>query len=241
MSDFFAPAVSDHEAAQNAERSTERATARTAEPTRPDVRIPLGLRRFAGASLLAFPPLFSAGMVFSPLQTEPGEAGYIASLAADPFTSMLSANLLHHSWVFLALGVMGLVALTARRGRTWVSIAAAVVAFGAVQMSGLLLSDWFLIAAGNSFSSEEAVAFDAMAKDASLMPWFLSAQLFTMIGLPVLSLGLARARVVSWWIAPLPLLAFAVPMLNLGAVAALAFVPLMAPFIIAGVKLIRQR
>ncbi len=224
MSDLFAPVVAERPVAQTEGH-----------------RIPRGLLRFAGAALVAYPLLFSAGMLFSPPQVEEGEAGYIASLAADPFTSIVSANLLHYSWVALALGVMGLVTLVGRRGRAWVSIAAVLVAFGSVQMSGLLLSDWFLIAAGNVLSPEQAFTLNEVAKDASVAVWAIGAQVFTLLGIPALTMGLARARVASWWIAPLPLLAFVVPMFNLGPVAAVAFVPLMAPVIVAGVKLIRQR
>jgi len=180
-------------------------------------------------------------MLFSPPQLEEGEAGYIASLAADPAASLLSANLLHYSWVALALGVMGVVALTGARGRGWVSVNAVLVALGAVQMSGLLLSDWFLIAAGNVLTPEQALTLDAAAKEGSVLVWLVSAQLFTMLGLPALTMGLARAKVVSWWIAPLPLLAFVVPMFNLGPIAAIAFVPLMAPVLVAGTKLVRLR
>jgi hypothetical protein len=222
MTDIFAPAVA-------------------ASPARAEERhIPRGLFRFAGVALTAFPLLFAGGMLFSPAQTEPGEAGYIASLAADPAASLLSANLLHYAWVALALGVMGVIGLVGRRGRAWVSIAAVVVALGAVQMSGLLLSDWFLIAAGNTLPMEQALALDGAAKELSVVVWLMSAQVATMLGIPALTLGLARARVVSWWIAPLPLLAFIVPMFNLGPIAAIAFVPLMAPVIVAGVKLIRH-
>ena len=209
----------------------------------PAPRIPRWLFRFAGIALVAFPILFALGMVFSPAQTEPGDAGYIEALAADPATSILSASLLHYSWVALALGVMGVVALvTTRRGRIWVPIAAVVVAFGAVQMSGLLLSDWFQIGMGTALPIEDALAANEAARQGfELISWMLSAQVFTLLGIPVLSLGLARARVVSWWIAPMPLLGFIVPMFNLGWIAALAFVPLMAPIITAGVKLVRSK
>lgn len=227
MSDLFAPAVAARDAST---------AARTA-----DHRVPRALSRFAGLALIAFPVLFSAGMLFSPPQTQDGEAGYIASLAADPAVSFLSTNLLHHAWVALALGVMGVILLVGRRGRAWVSLTAVLVAFGSIQMSGLLLSDWFLAAAGNVLSGEDALLLDATAKDPSMMPWFLTAQVFTLLGLPALTFGLARARVVSWWIAPLPLVAFVIPMLNLGPIAAIAFVPLMAPVILAGIALLRQR
>lgn len=231
MSDLFAPVASANRAQTEAARSE----------TVADRRVPRWLTKFAGVALISFPVLFSAGMVFSPQQTEEGDAGYIASLAADPATSELSANLLHHSWVALALGVMGLILLVGQRGRLWVSLAAVGVAFGSIQMSGLLLSDWFLIAAGNVLTMDQAVLLNEAAKSPSMMPWFLTAQLFSLLGLPVLMMGLARAKVVSWWLTPLPLVAFFVPVLNIGIFAALAFVPLMAPVIIAGVKLFRLR
>jgi hypothetical protein len=206
-------------------------------------RIPVALFRFAGAALLLFPVLFSLGMVFSPPQLEEGEAGYIQSLAADPAVSILSATFLHYAWVALALGVVGVVGLVATpRGRTWVAITSVVVAFGAVQMSGLLLSDWFLVGMGTGLPIEDAVAVDALAKDDVFVTiWGITGQVAGLLGILALSLGLARARVVSWWIAPLPLLAFVVPMFNLGPIAAVAFVPLMAPVLVAGVKLLRIR
>lgn len=213
------------------------------EATPAERRIPTPLFRFAGVALILFPVLFTLGMIFSPPQTAPGEAGYIESLAADPGVSILSATFLHYAWVALALGVMGVIGLVAsRRGRAWVAIAAVVVAFGAVQMSGLLLSDWFLIGMGTTLPIEQAVEVDAAAKQGvAVLVWLMSAQAAAMLGVPALTLGLARARVISWWIAPLPIAAFVVPMFNLGVVAAIAFLPLMAPVIVAGVKLVRQK
>ena len=231
MSDLFAPV------ATGLVESPELTSADSVATS--DRHIPRGLVRLAGAALISFPLLFGAGMLFSPPQTVDGEAGYIASLAADPATSYLSANLLHHSWVALALGVMGVILLVGRCGRGWVSVAAALVAFGSVQMSGLLLSDWFLAAAGNVLTPDQALLLNTTAKDATILPWLISAQVFTLLGIPALTLGLARAKVVTWWIAPLPVLAFVVPMFNLGPIAAIAFVPLMAPVIVAGVKLLR--
>lgn len=231
MTDIFAPALSQSGAGRLDPAVTPA----------DDRSFPRWMLRLAGVGLIAYPVLFGAGMLFSPPQPEEGEAGYIASLAADPAASLLSANLLHYSWVALALGVMGVVALTGARGRGWVSVNAVLVALGAVQMSGLLLSDWFLIAAGNVLTPEQALTLDAAAKEGSVLVWLVSAQLFTLLGLPALTMGLARAKVVSWWIAPLPLLAFVVPMFNLGPIAVIAFVPLMAPVLVAGTKLVRLR
>ncbi|GAA2229202.1 hypothetical protein N1031_06175 [Herbiconiux moechotypicola] len=247
MSDIFAPAVSGSPESTTAGTAVAGAASgpgrdRTGRDLDAVNRVvPTGLRRVAGIALTAFPLLFAGGMLFSPPQTAEGDAGYIASLAADPATSILSANLLHYSWVALALGVMGLITLVGRRGRVWVSLLATIVGFGAVQMSGLLLSDWFLVAAGNVLTPEQALALDGAAKEGSVAVWLITAQLFTLVGIPLLTLGLARARVVSWWIAPLPFLAFVVPMFNLGPIAAIAFVPLMAPVIVAGLKLVRAR
>ncbi|WP_207453386.1 hypothetical protein [Desertivibrio insolitus] len=204
-------------------------------------RIPV-LPRLGGAALVVAPLLMLGGMLTSPLQTEPGTAGYIQSLAADPALSLASANFLHYAWVAMAAGALATIALLrGRRGRVWLSISAVLVFFGAIQMSGLLLSDWFLISAGNLLPIEEAVAMDTAAKETSALVWLLSAQLSAILGIASLSLALARAKVVSWWVAPLGIVPFVVMALNLGWVGAVVGTIAFAPLVIAGVKLLRGR
>ncbi|BDI23416.1 hypothetical protein [Herbiconiux sp. L3-i23] len=217
---------------------------KTPAPAIPAARTsaPTLLARLGGVALIAAPLLLMGGALTSPPQTAPGQAGYIESLAADPAVSLLSANLFHYGWVAFALGALATIALvTGRRGRVWVRIAAVVLAFGAIQMSGLLLSDWFLIGAGNALPIDQAVAVDTAAKESSALVWLITAQVGTLLAVPALTLGLARARVLSWWIAPLAALPFVVLALNLGPFGAVLGTLLYAPVFIAGAKLVAGR
>lgn len=172
------------------------------------------LQLLGGASFIAAPLLFAAGAWTSPPQDGEGDAGYIASLADDPTLSSISATFFHYSWVlyaFAALAAIGLV--RGPRGRRLTMVGGLAAAFGAIQFTGLLLSDWFLASLGNEVSSEQAVAVFHGIGDAGFASWMLSAKLFGLLGFPVLYAGLARAGVISWWlVAPsvLTIVAFAV-------------------------------
>lgn len=177
-----------------------------------------------GASFIAAPLLFAAGAWTSPPQDDPGDAGYIASLAEDPTLSSISATLFHYSWVlyaFAALAAIGLV--RGRRGRRLTTVGGLAAAFGSIQFTGLLLSDWFLASLGNEVSMEQAVQVFHGIGDPGFAAWMLSAKLFGLLGFPVLYAGLARAGVISWWlVAPslLPMVAFAMVPGPLGIVVA---------------------
>lgn len=203
---------------------------------------PNRLQRFGGIGLIAAPLLFTGGMLTSPEQTGPGTAGYIESLAADPALSLWSANLLHYGWVALALGAIATIGLLrGRRGRIFLPIAAVLVAFGAIQMSGLLLSDWFLISAGNTLAIEDAVLMDSTAKEWTSAIWQYSGMGSALLGMGLLSLALARAKAVSWWIAPLGFLPWVVPAFGLGPIGVFIALACYAPLLVAGVRLVTAR
>ena len=203
---------------------------------------PNRLQRIGGAGLIAAPLLFTGGMLTSPQQTSPGTEGYIESLAADPALSLWSANLLHYGWVALAFGALAAIGLLrGRRGRIFLPIAAVLVAFGAIQMSGLLLSDWFLVSAGNTLAIEDAVLMDSTAKEWTSAIWQFSAMGSALLGMGLLSLALARAKAVSWWIAPLGFLPWVVPAFGLGPVGVVIALVCSAPLVVAGVRLVAAR
>ncbi|MBN9613084.1 MAG: hypothetical protein J0H64_06430, partial [Actinobacteria bacterium] len=162
--------------------------------------------------------------------------------AADPALSLWSANLLHYGWVALALGaIAALGLLRGARGRVFVSIAAVLLCVGAIQMSGLLLSDWFLVSAGNTLPIDDAVRMDEAAKEGSIEIWRLTGMLGGILGIGLMSLALARAKAISWWIAPLGFLPWIVPALGLGAVGALLAFACYLPLLIAGIRLVSAR
>lgn len=203
---------------------------------------PTLLQRLGGVALAVSGVLFAGGMFTSPPQTSEGTAGYIESLAADPALSLVSANLLHYGWVALAIGgVSALGLLRSRRGRVFLPLAVAIVVFGAIQMSGLLLSDWFLVSAGNTLPIDLAVTMDAAAKDWSVGIWQYSGMIGGLLGTGILSLALARARAVSWWIAPLAFLPWILPPIVGGALGAVVGLVCFAPLMVAGVRLVLAR
>ncbi len=185
----------------------------------PSLRRPVQL--IAGVALLATPLLVVGGILTSPPQQSRSTADYIESLARDPWLSSVSATLLHYGWIALAFGLvvaMGLV--RGRRGRVLTLVGGVLGGFSAVQMSGLMLNDYFLVALGNHLASAEAVGVaDAMMLHGDVLStlWWQSAK--AAILLPVLLYaGLARAGVIPWWSVPLSLFPMVAPYVVMGLV-----------------------
>lgn len=200
------------------------------------------LGALAGLASFAAPLLFVGGAVTSPPQESNAADDYVASLAADPWLSGLSANLFHYSWVlfaFAALAGIGLV--RGRRGRALTTAGGLAAAFGSIQFTGLLYSDWMNVALGSHLTIADAVAvFESVSAAPSMVAWMLSAKVFGLLGFPVLYAGLARAGVLSWWLVPLSLL----PMVAFGVIGgpvgiALA-VACYAPSYVVGVRLVQR-
>jgi hypothetical protein len=195
-----------------------------------------------GISSLAAPLLFVAGAATSPPQESPAADDYIASLAADPTLSGISANLFHFSWVLFAFAALAAVGLVrGRRGRALTLVGGLAAAFGSIQFTGLLYSDWMNVATGNQLSAADALAvFEHVTSAPSIAFWLLSAKVFGLLGFPVLYAGLARAGVISWWLVPLsllPMVAFGV----LGGVLGLALAAVLyAPSYVVGVRLLQR-
>jgi hypothetical protein len=197
------------------------------------------LGALGGGALIAAPLLITAGAATSPPQESDAPADYIASLAADPVLTSVSASLFHYGWVLFAFGAIAAIGLVrGRRGRALTTVGAVLGAFGSIQLSGLLLSDWYLAGLGNTVSMDDAVAVFTGIQDPGFALWMLTAKAGAILFLPVMFVGLARAGVLSWWIAPLPLfsmIAFGVVGGPVGIALAAA---LYAPSYVAGARLL---
>ncbi len=218
-------------------------TPRSAEPARADDIGPSPVLRMLGAGCMAAAPLlFLAGAATSPPQEDGSAEAYIDSLGNDPFLTGLSANLFHYSWVafaFAALAAIGLV--RGRRGRALTVAGGLAAAFGSIQFTGLLYSDWVLAALDNELTMTQAVTvFEHINGAPSVVIWLLTAKVFGLLGFPVLFAGLARAGVIAWWLVPLsllPMVAFGV----LGGVAGLvAGLACYAPNFVVAARLARR-
>lgn len=189
-------------------------TDRPAEPTE-HATTRGGLQTLAGVALAAAPLLLAGAGWTSPPQADDSDAAYITSLAEDPTLTAISANLFHYSWILFAFGALAAIGLVrGRRGRVLAMLGGLGGAFGAIQISGLLLNDWHLAALGTELPLDQAVeVFQVTSSAPSIAVWLATGQLLSFVGFPVLYAGLARAGVLSWWLvplAPLPLFAFAV-------------------------------
>ena len=183
------------------------------------LRKPLSI--IGGAAMLVTPLLIIGGELSSPPQASRAMGDYIESLARDPGLTSISATLLHYGWVTMALGL--LVAMTlvrGRKGRILTLIGGLAGGFVSVQMSALMLNDYFLDALGNNLAMGDAVKVaNAMMVEGDLWShvWWQSGKL--VILLPVLLYaGLARAGVISWWLVPLSLFPMVAPYLVMGMV-----------------------
>ena len=199
------------------------------------------LGALGGGALIAAPLLITAGAATSPPQESDAPSDYIASLAADPVLTSVSASLFHYGWVLFAFGAIAAIGLVrGRRGRGVTTVGALLGAFGSIQLSGMLLSDWFLASLGNTVSPDEAVAVFTGLGDASFSVWMLTAKVGAILFLPVMFMGLARAGVLSWWIAPLPLFSMVAFGVIGGPVGIVLAAALYAPSYVAGARLVAR-
>lgn len=174
-----------------------------------------------GVAMLATPLLIIGGELTSPPQASRGMADYIGSLARDRFLTSVSASLLHYGWVTMALGlVVAMTLVRGRQGRILTLVGGIVGGFTAVQMSALMLNDYFLASLGNNLALGDAVkvAESMMVHgDAASQLWWQSGKL-AILAPVLLYVGLARAGVISWWLAPLALFPMVGPYVVMGLV-----------------------
>ncbi|MGK5684248.1 hypothetical protein [Actinoplanes sp. URMC 104] len=203
-------------------------------------------RRLAGAALLTTPALLLGAMLTSPPQDDDSSRAYIESLARDWDLSIVSANLFHYYWVAIALAVpAALTLLRGPRGRTLATAGAFATALGAIQISGMLLTDWFNAAMPSIVTTDQAVAvFDRVSADPSLTVWLRSGVVLGIAMPALLMAGLARNGVIGWWATPvalLPMIAGPVAGSILGAAAGSVVGALCcAPFVLVGFRLLRR-
>jgi hypothetical protein len=198
----------------------------------------------AGSVLVAGPVLWGAGMFFSPQAESMSDAHYIASLARDYDQTQISAMLLHYANLFIGVGILAAPGLVrGARGLALTVVGALATALGLLNISGLLLADWWNAATGLVLSEEQAVEVFQHVKGASLMPLWTSAEAISMIGLVLVLVGLCRAGVLAWWSLALfvggwaTLMAFGA---TLPLAAAAGMLVGMSPFGLVGVRLLQR-
>ncbi|GAA2362920.1 hypothetical protein [Dactylosporangium salmoneum] len=163
----------------------------------------------AGVALVAGAVSFFAGLATSPPQADDSKATYLRSLAEDPFTTQLSALLLHYGNLLMGAGLLAVPLLVrGRRGAVLTAVGALLGALGLIEMSGALLSDWFHMELGRNLPVDQAVAIsDKVLAHPAQQLAFTPGPLVS-LALVLTFVGLARAGVVGWWTVPAVVLGY---------------------------------
>ena len=167
----------------------------------------------AGAALAAGTVLYAVGAATSPDQDDMSTKGYVESLAADPGMSDLSAATLHWGWALMVPGLIAAMALVrGRRGRVLTALGGTLGVLGAINISGLVMSDFFNAHGPGVIGVDGTVeVMEAAMASPGLALWSLVGRAGAALGVPLLLAGLWRAGVIGWWAAPLFLLGGVLP------------------------------
>lgn len=158
------------------------------------------MRLAGGVALIAGPLLWSAGMFTSPPQETMSDADYIASLSRDLTMTQISALFLHYANVLIGLGILAAPSLVrGTRGLKLVVIGSLATALSFVNVSGMILSDWWNAAVGTLLEPEQAEAVFAHVKGASMLGLWSGTEILMIVGTVMVLAGLARAGVLGWW------------------------------------------
>jgi hypothetical protein len=196
----------------------------------------------AGASMVLGTLLYGIGAALSPDQEDMSSRGYVTSLAADPLQSDLSAAFLHWGWVLLVPGLIAAMTLVrGRRGRLLTAVGGTVGVLGAINISGLVMSDFFNARGVAAVGLEDTIAvMEAAMASPGLDLWSLVGRIGAGLAIPVLLLGLSRAGVIGWWAAPLFLAGGVAPYVVPGLWAVPVVVLTSLPGVVLGLTIARR-
>jgi hypothetical protein len=152
-----------------------------------------------GLALALVPVTWTVGVFTSPPQDSTSHVDYVASMARAPFQAVLSANFLHYSWLLLVLGVMAAMPLFRGRRGSRVGLTVSILSIvTAIQISGLLLSDWYAVRVSQESGVKAAAAIE-FDLGTSANVWLWTGKVAALF-VPLLFCSLAYSRVISWWL-----------------------------------------
>ena len=142
-----------------------------------------------------------AGMALTPWEPEDTAASMIQTISANQVQGEVAPLFLHYGMVFLAISVLQLLPMVRRRSVFWGRLAGLLAFVGLVNLSGMLLVDWFAIALGQS-GLPVADAVGIMEKSATpinMAAWQIPGLIGVYLGLPLFLLALWRNGFIPWW------------------------------------------
>lgn len=142
-----------------------------------------------------------AGMALTPWEPEHTAASFIQTISASSLQGEVAPLFLHYGWVFLSISVLGLLTMVRRRAVIWGRAAGLLAFVGLVNLSGMLLVDWFAIALGQSgLPIDDAVRIlETSATPVNMAAWQIPGLIGVYFGLPLFLLALWRNGFIPWW------------------------------------------
>jgi hypothetical protein len=150
---------------------------------------------FAGAAGML------AGMAVTPWEPEDSAASMIQTISANALQGEVAPLFLHYGMVFLSASVLGLLPVVRHRAVIWGRAAGLLAFVGLVNLSGMLLVDWFAIALGQSgLPTADAVGIlERSATPINMAAWQIPGLIGVYLGLPLFLLALWRNAFIPWW------------------------------------------
>jgi hypothetical protein len=195
--------------------------------------------RLTAVSLAAGAILTLAGMAATPWESEPTTSAYLQTIGDNPEQGQIAAVLLHFGFLAMLPAVFGLVAALGRAGGKLRAAGGTLSLIGWGTMPGLLVVDFYAIALAERLPLAQAVAVEEAAQGMPGAAAFgAAAVLPAFLGLILLLVAAARARLVARWVPALYLLGILVSFGGLGALTIVGSVISGAALILTGRSLV---
>ncbi|MBB2912081.1 hypothetical protein FHS43_003361 [Streptosporangium becharense] len=162
---------------------------------------PLRFRRSAaGLCLIAAPLVYVVGIVVDPNLRLGGVEESLGIYGRYPEQVSVSASLLHWSWVLLIPGIIGMIHLIRRRAVVFGHIAGGIALLGIVNLSGLMLGDFFYSRLERDLPPQQGADLADLAfADPGVLIAFQIPAFTGLLGLLLLGLALAYEGQAPWW------------------------------------------
>jgi len=157
-----------------------------------------GVSTILGGLLIALPPFLG------PPNSADNTRERLTELAANPGPATAKSLVFQIAVVLLLPGIAAVGASARGRGSLPVVLGAFVYGFGVVGAFAFALTEGMQVTIAQSGSITDSLvgAADSLEGGAAVVPMFILAFLFFhLVGLPLLTLGLAWARTIPWWLA----------------------------------------
>jgi hypothetical protein len=158
-------------------------------------------RRLTAASFLTAGVLTFAGLAATPWEPESNSESFLTTIGTHETQGQIAALLLHFGYLAFVPAVFGLIAVLAEYGGKLRAIGGTLAVLGWIGLPGLLVTDFYAIAMYKTLPIDQAVKVEEEASGligGQILAF--TAAFPALIGLSLLVVSAARARVVAAWV-----------------------------------------